>query len=240
MKTILLTGPARGIGLAISKKLVNEGYCVVGVGRKLTPDFEKLIKGKFSGKAEFIKYDLEKLEGIPDLINEIIKKYKSIYGLVNNAGIAFDGVLATMHSTEISKTLRVNLESAIVLTKYASRSMLINSIGRIVNISSIIATTGFNGLSVYAASKAGIEGFTRSLSRELGRSNITVNCVAPGYIETDMTSGMKGDKIDTIRRRSPLGLAQVEDVAGAVSYLLSKETERITGTIITVDGGSTA
>ena len=118
--------------------------------------------------------------------------------------------------------------------------MLINSIGRIVNISSIIATTGFNGLSVYAASKAGIEGFTRSLSRELGRSNITVNCVAPGYIETDMTSGMKGDKIDTIRRRSPLGLAQVEDVAGAVSYLLSKETERITGTIITVDGGSTA
>jgi len=240
MKTVLLTGPARGIGLAISKKLVNEGYCVIGVGRKLTPDFEKLIKGKFSGKAEFIKYDLEKLEGIPDLISEITKKYKSIYALINNAGIAFDGVLATMHSTEISKTLRVNLESAIVLTKYASRSMLINSIGRIVNISSIIATTGFNGLSVYAASKAGIEGFTRSLSRELGRSNITVNCVAPGYIETDMTSGMKGDKIDTIKRRSPLGLAQVEDVAGAVSYLLSKETERITGTIITVDGGSTA
>ena len=240
MKTVLLTGPARGIGLGISKKLVNEGYCVVGVGRKLTPDFEKLIKGKFPGKAEFIKYDLEKLEGIPDLINEITKKYKSIYGLVNNAGIAFDGVLATMHATEISKTLLINLESAIVLTKYASRSMLINSVGRIVNISSIIATTGFNGLSVYAASKGGIEGFTRSLSRELGRSNITVNCVAPGYIETDMTSGMKGDKIDTIKRRSPLGLAHVEDVAGAVSYLLSKETERITGTIITVDGGSTA
>ena len=145
-----------------------------------------------------------------------------------------------MHSTEISKILRVNLESAIVLTKYASRSMLINSVGRIVNISSIIAATGFNGLSVYAASKAGIEGFTRSLSRELGRSNITVNCVAPGYMETDMTSGMKGDKIDSIRRRSPLGLAHVEDIAGAVSYLLSQETERVTGTVITVDGGSTA
>ncbi len=240
MKTILLTGPARGIGLSISNKLVNEGYCVVGIGRKLTPDFEKLIKGKFSGKAEFIKYDLEKLEGIPELINKITKKYKSIYGLVNNAGIAFDGVLATMHSTEISKTLRVNLESAIVLTKYASRSMLVNSVGRIVNISSIIATTGFNGLSVYAASKAGIEGFTRSLSRELGKSNITVNCVAPGYIETDMTSGMKGNKLDSIKRRSPLGLAHVEDIAGAVSYLLSKETKKITGTIITVDGGSTA
>ena len=240
MKTVVITGPARGVGLAISKKLISEGYCVVGIGRKITPDFEKLIKGKFSGKAQFIKYDLEKLEGIPKLVNEITKEYKNIYGLVNNAGIAFDGVLATMHSTEISKTLRVNLESAIVLTKYASRSMLLNSAGRIINISSIIASTGFNGLAVYGASKAGIEGFTRSLARELGRSNVTVNCVAPGYMETDMTSGMKGDKIETIKRRSPLGLANVDDVAGAVSYLLSKETERITGTVITVDGGSTA
>ena len=240
MKTVVLTGPARGVGLAISKKLLSEGYCVVGIGRKITPDFEKLIKGKFSGKAQFIKYDLEKLEGIPELINEITKKYKNIYGLINNAGIAFDGVLATMHSTEISKTLRINLESAIVLTKYASRSMLVNSVGRIINVSSIIASTGFNGLAVYAASKAGIEGFTRSLARELGRSNITVNCVAPGYMETDMTSGMKGDKMESIKRRSPLGLANVDDVAGAVSYLLSKETERITGTVITVDGGSTA
>ena len=100
--------------------------------------------------------------------------------------------------------------------------------------------TGFNGLSVYAASKAGLEGFMRSLSRELGRSKITVNCVAPGYMETDMTSGMKGDKIDSIRRRSPLGLAHTEDVAGAVTYLLSKDGERITGSVITVDGGSTA
>jgi 3-oxoacyl-[acyl-carrier protein] reductase len=118
--------------------------------------------------------------------------------------------------------------------------MLTSSEGRIINISSIIASTGFNGLSVYAASKAGLEGFMRSLSRELGRSKITVNCVAPGYMETDMTAEMKADKIDSIRRRSPLGLAHVEDVAGAVSYLLSKEAERITGTVITVDGGSSA
>ena len=84
MKTILLTGPARGVGLAISKKLVNEGYCVVGVGRKLTPDFEKLVKGKFSGKAQFINYDLEKLEGIPELVNEVTKKYKRIYINLSN------------------------------------------------------------------------------------------------------------------------------------------------------------
>ena len=240
MKTILLTGPARGLGLSISKKLVSEGYRVIGVSRKLTSDFEKLMSKKFSGKAHFISYDLEKLQEIPELVNGITKKYGNIYGLVNNAGIAFDGVLATMHGTEISKVLRINLESAIVVTKYACRSMLTNSEGRIINISSIIASTGFNGLSVYAASKAGLEGFMRSLSRELGRSKITVNCIAPGYMETDMTAGIKGDKIDSIRRRSPLGLAHVEDVAGAVSYLLSKDAERITGTVITVDGGSTA
>ena len=195
---------------------------------------------KFSGKVHFISCDLEKLKEIPELVNGITRKYGNIYGLVNNAGIAFDGVLATMHGTEISKILRINLESAIVVTKYACRSMLTNSEGRIINISSIIASTGFNGLSVYAASKAGLEGFMRSLSRELGRSKITVNCIAPGYMETDMTAGIKGDKIDLIRRRSPLGLAHVEDVAGAVSYLLSKDAERITGTVITVDGGSTA
>ena len=240
MKTILLTGPARGLGLSISKKLVGEGYRVIGVSRKLTSDFEKLMSEKSSGKAHFISCDLEKLKEIPELVNGITRKYGNIYGLVNNAGIAFDGVLATMHGTEISKVLRINLESAIVVTKYASRSMLTSSEGRIINISSIIASTGFNGLSVYAASKAGLEGFMRSLSRELGRSKITVNCVAPGYMETDMTAGMKADKIDSVRRRSPLGLAHVEDVAGAVSYLLSKEAERITGTVITVDGGSSA
>jgi len=167
MKTILLTGPARGLGLAISKKLLSEGYRVIGVSRKLTSDFEKLMSEKFSGKVHFISCDLEKLKEIPELVNGITRKYGNIYGLVNNAGIAFDGVLATMHGTEISKILRINLESAIVVTKYACRSMLTNSEGRIINISSIIASTGFNGLSVYAASKAGLEGFMRSLSREL-------------------------------------------------------------------------
>ena len=199
MKTILLTGPARGLGLAISKKLLSEGYRVIGVSRKLTSDFEKLMSEKFSGEAHFISYDLEKLKEIPELVNGITRKYGKIYGLVNNAGIAFDGVLATMHGTEISKVLRINLESAIVITKYACRSMLTNSEGRIINISSIIASTGFNGLSVYAASKAGLEGFMRSLSRELGRSKITVNCVAPGYMETDMTLEHIGQVIDSNR-----------------------------------------
>jgi 3-oxoacyl-[acyl-carrier protein] reductase len=119
--------------------------------------------------------------------------------------------------------------------------MLLNQSGRIINISSIIARTGFNGLSVYAASKAALEGFTKSLSREVGKAGITVNCVAPGYMQTDMTNSLQGDKLESVKRRSPLGrLATPDDAAGAVLYLLSGQAAAITGTVITVDAGSTA
>ena len=112
--------------------------------------------------------------------------------------------------------------------------------GRVINISSIIASTGFSGLAAYAASKAALEGFTRSLARELGRLHITVNAVAPGYMQTDMTLGLEGSKFQSILRRSPLGrLATPEDVAGAVYYLLSNESAAVTGTVLTVDAGST-
>lgn len=240
MKNVLLTGPARGLGLAIAKRLTKDGYRVIGVGRRLTDDYTSLMKDPGNGAASFIAYDLSELEGIPALVNALTKEHGPLYGLVNNAAIGMDGVLATMHSSDIAKVLRVNLEAPIVLTKFACRSMLPLKEGRIVNISSIIANTGFNGLSVYGASKAGLVGFTKSLARELGRANITVNCIAPGFMETDMTSSLGGEKLDSIRRRSPLGLVSPEDVSGAVAYLLSSDTKHVTGTTITIDGGSTA
>ena len=143
-------------------------------------------------------------------------------------------------TTDISKILALNLEAPITLSKYLVRHMIKSRRGRIVNISSIIAQTGFSGLSVYGATKAGLEGFTRSLSREVGRAGITVNCVAPGFMETDMTSGLEGKKLDSIKRRAPLGLPHIENVAAAVLYLLEEKSERTSGSIITVDGGSTA
>jgi 3-oxoacyl-[acyl-carrier protein] reductase len=173
-------------------------------------------------------------------VHGIVEQHDDLYALVNNAGIGLDGVLATMHARDIDRMLTLNLHAPIHLVKYVSRRMLLKRRGRIVNISSIIASTGFNGLSVYAASKAGLEGLTRSLARELGRAGITVNCVAPGYMETRMTSSLVGEKLDSVRRRSPLGLPRVDDVAGAVSYLLGPDGERVTGTIVTVDGGTTA
>lgn len=240
MKNVLITGAARGLGLAIATRLAGDGYNVIGVGRSLTEEYQSLIDQSSNGHVSFEVYDLNDLEGIPDLVSSVTRNVGPLYGLINNAAIGLDGLLATMHASDISRVLRVNLEAPILLAKFACRSMLARKEGRIINISSIIATTGFNGLSVYGATKAGLVGFTRSLARELGRTNITVNCVAPGFMATEMTAGLEADKLESIRRRAPLGLAEPKDAAGAVAYLLSVDARRVTGSIVTVDGGSTA
>jgi 3-oxoacyl-[acyl-carrier protein] reductase len=239
MKNVLITGAGRGLGLAIAKRLVRENYYLICLSRTLSQELEDFISSN-KDSVVFQHYDLEDLFGIPSLVSSITKRYGPLYGVINNAGIGLDGLLATQHATDITKVLKVNLEAPILLTKYACRSMLARMEGRIINVSSIIASTGFNGLSVYAASKAGLEGFTRSLSRELGRVNITVNCIAPGYMETEMTKGLDGKKLESVKRRAPLGLPSPEDVAGAAVYLLSKDGSKMTGTVMTIDGGSTA
>jgi 3-oxoacyl-[acyl-carrier protein] reductase len=239
-KTVLVTGATRGLGLAISARLISEGYDVVGVARRQTPEFTAIAESQRAGQGHFVAHDLEQLDGIHELVSQIVKAHGPLYSLVNNAGIGLDGVLPTMHVRDVERVLRVNLHAPIHLIKYAARSMMLQRGGRIVNVSSIIARTGFSGLSVYAASKAGLEGLSRSLARELGRVGITVNCVAPGYMQTEMTRSLEGEQLESVRRRSPLGLPLVEDAAAAVCYLLSPDAARVTGTVITVDGGSTA
>ncbi len=234
---VVITGAAKGLGLAISKEVIEAGYTVIGVGRTESLEFRSLP----TEKREFIEFDLYNLENISDLVNQIINISGDVpYALINNAATGLDGLLATQHSSEISKVISLNLEAPILLTKYLTRRMIKHRRGRVINISSIIAETGFSGLSVYGATKAGLEGFSRSLSRELGRVGITVNCVAPGFMETDMTSGLQGKKLDSIKRRAPLGLPDTEHVASTVLHLLEEKSERITGAIFTVDGGSTA
>ncbi|SPH24277.1 3-oxoacyl-[acyl-carrier-protein] reductase FabG [Defluviimonas aquaemixtae] len=241
MKTVLITGVSRGLGLATARRLLAdpENYRVVGTSRTLSDAYGELVEEN-EGRVEFLKSDLGDIDSIPALIGGVVDRHGPLWGLVNNAAIGTDGVLATMHQTDIQNVLTVNLMAPLVLVKYASRGMLAKRQGRIVSVSSIIASTGFHGLAAYAASKAGLEGMTRSLSRELGKRNITVNCVAPGYMETEMTKGLDVHKMASIRRRAPLGLAEPEDAAGAVAYLLGPEAGRLTGTVITVDGGSTA
>lgn len=239
MNIVLVTGGTRGLGLAIAKRLASSGYRVIVVGRKCSPECAKWLAA--TENAAFETYDLSDTTGIHTLSQLITKKYGRLYGLVNNAALGLDGVLATMHESDISKVLRVNVEAPILLTKYLLRPMLINRKGRVINISSIIGSTGFKGLAVYGATKAAMNGFTKSLSREVGKAGITVNSVAPGYMATDMTTGLEGEKLESIKRRSPLGqLAHVDDVAGMVNYLMSDEAKMITGTVMTVDAGSTA
>lgn len=240
MKTVVVTGATRGLGLAISRQAIADGYKVIAVGRTLSDQLKALIQQQ-PESVMYEQFDFSDLAGIHAFATRINKKHGRPWALINNAALGTDGVLATLHENNISELIRVNIEAPILLTKYMLRPMLINRGGRIINISSIIATTGFSGLSVYAATKAALAGFTRSLSREVGKAGITVNTVAPGYMETDMTSALQGDKLQSIRRRSPLDrLAKAEDVAQAVSYLLSDKAASVTGSTMTVDAGSTA
>ncbi len=240
MKNIIITGCAKGLGLETSRLLVKADYRVIGISRTLSKDFEKL-KNSNSKKVYFYQFDFSNVKEISALIKKITKERGRIYGLVNNAALGHDGILSTMHETDIAELIKVNIEAPIILTKYVSRSMLLNGSGRIVNVGSIIGTTGFNGLSVYGASKSALEGFTKSLARELGKSQITVNTLAPGYMETNMTMDLQGEKLEKIKRRSCLGrLANVQDAASMIIYLISDSGSGITGATFTVDAGSTA
>jgi len=240
MKPILVTGATRGLGIDIARVVVDKGFKAIATGRKITPELTQLIEQN-PEQVFFIPYDFSDIDNIQGFLHQVSSAHGYLYGLVNNAALGHDGVLATMHESQIEELIRVNVLAPIVLTKYASRSMLLRQEGRIVNISSIIASTGFNGLSVYGSTKSALEGFTKSLSRELGKVDITVNCVAPGYMNTDMTKGLKGEKLQSIIRRSPMKkLVSTRDVAHVVAYLMSEEASMITGTTVTVDAGSTA
>ncbi|MFY8274001.1 SDR family NAD(P)-dependent oxidoreductase [Pseudoalteromonas sp. SSDWG2] len=240
MKNIIVTGCAKGLGLETSKMLAAAGYKVIGISRTYTDEYNQL-KSDYPQSVFFYQFDFAEVKEISLLVKKITKEHGRIYGLINNAAIGHDGVLATMHESDITSLLAINIEAPILLTKYVSRSMLLNRKGRIINVGSIIGSTGYNGLSVYGATKSALGGFTKSLARELGKSQITVNTLAPGYMETNMTDGLKGDKLEKIKRRSCLGrLANVSDAASMALFLLSEDASGITGATFTVDAGSTA
>jgi 3-oxoacyl-[acyl-carrier protein] reductase len=243
-RNVLITGASRGLGLGIARTLVGAGYCVIAVARKPTKELTAAIaeakRGK-RGSLHFVSFDLGKTDEIADLVRKLRKDFGPLFGLVNNAAVGLDGVLATMHNSQIEELIRINTLSPIVLSKYVVRSMMSERSGRIVNVASIIGFTGYSGLSVYAATKASMLGFTRSLAREVGRLGITVNAVAPGFLDTDMTHGLGDEQRLKVMRRSALRrLASVGDVANAVEYLLGEKARSISGTVLTVDAGATA
>ncbi|WP_256806147.1 SDR family NAD(P)-dependent oxidoreductase [Bradyrhizobium sp. Bra64] len=241
MRNVIVTGGSRGIGLAIARRLAACGdYNVVAVARRESGQLAAAA-GEAQRRLHFRACDLGLTETIPVFAKSVRDEFGAIYGLVNNAGIGTDGLLATMHNSEIEALIRLNVLSPIILTKYVARHMMANGAGRIVNISSIVASTGYSGLSVYAASKAAIAGFTHSLAREVGRVGITVNAIAPGFVDTELTRSLDEKGRRRIASRSALRhRPEADDVASVVEYLLGEGGRNITGTVVTVDAGSTA
>tara|TARA_B100000963_G_scaffold351437_1_gene363016 strand:- start:5836 stop:6564 length:729 start_codon:yes stop_codon:yes gene_type:complete len=240
MKVIILTGATRGLGLKIAETLKTNNFKVIALGRIISDSLQKLIENQnLPGEIIFYDYDFSCTEGIYKLSKKIKHDHGKVFGLINNAAIGADGILATMHEKQINQAINVNLISPIILTKYVSRFMLTNGEGRIINISSIISKTGFSGLSVYGATKGGLVSFSKSLARELGKAEITVNNILPGYMKTDMTKDIDKNRLEVIKRRSPLGrLVSTEEVAEAVNYLLSDDAKNITGIDFVIDAGN--
>jgi 3-oxoacyl-[acyl-carrier protein] reductase len=239
MRNVIVTGGSRGIGLAIARRLAIIDYNVIAVARRESDELRQAVQQARS--LHFRACDLSRIDAIPNFIRALRGEFGAIYGLVNNAGIGTEGLLATMHNSKIEALIRLNVLSPIILSKYVVRHMMAEGEGRIINISSIIASTGYNGLSVYGATKAAANGFTRSLAREVGKLGITVNAIAPGFIDTELTQSLTEEARRRIAGRSALRrLAAADDIARMVEYLLDEGGRNITGSVLTIDAGNTA
>lgn len=244
MRNVIVTGGSRGLGLAIAQRLARSGYRSIAIARNHNSNLAAAIEEANSaahGSFYFERCDLADIESTPEIVKCIRQKFGPIYGLVNNAGISFDGPLAIMSADKIDQMVRINTLSPLIMTKSVIRWMMADGGGRIVNIASITAFTGYSGLAVYGATKASIVGLTRSLAREVGRLGINVNAVAPGFVETNMTQGLSEDQLEKIRRRSALKrFPDTDDIASTVEFLFSDGAKNITGSVITVDAGNSA
>ena len=244
MLNVIVTGGSRGLGLAIAQRLAEAGYRVIAIARQTTDELSAATARAAAagrGSIEFHALDLTELARIAPFVRALRAGVGPIYGLVNNAGSGHAAVLANMPDEGIERLIRLNTLSPIVLTKHVAKSMMLERAGRVINMSSIVASTGYSGLSVYSASKASLLGFTRSLARELGTLGITVNAIAPGFVATEMTEDLNEAQRVQIARRSALQrMAEPIDVANTVAFLLGESGRNITGTVLTVDAGNTA
>jgi 3-oxoacyl-[acyl-carrier protein] reductase len=237
----LITGGSRGLGAELVQAFLDEGYCVSTCARSDTDAVRGWAEGADTkDRFEFTAADVSDPDAAERWVKEAAARWGQVDVLVNNAGVARDGVVGLVGNQDIDQVIDLNLKGTIYVTRAASRAMLARRSGAIVNVSSVVGISGYRGLSVYGATKAALDGFTRSLARELGSRGITVNGVAPGYLRTEMTHGLDEEQLGQITRRTPLGrLGEPTDIARAVLFLTDPANTYITGHVLVVDGGLT-
>jgi 3-oxoacyl-[acyl-carrier protein] reductase len=244
MQNVIVSGGSRGLGLAMVRALAAAGYRAIAIARSSNDELAAAIRtatAESRGAIEFRACDLSDLGRIAPLVRELRAAFGPLYGLINNAGLGTSGILSSMRDQDIERLIRLNTLSPILLSKYVVRSMMAQRDGRIINIASVVAFTGYSGLAVYSATKASLIGFTRSLAREVGQLGITVNALAPGFIATEMTHELSEAQRLQIAKRSALKrMAEPADVARSVEFLLGEGGRNITGTTLTIDAGNTA
>ena len=235
-RTALVTGASRGIGKSIAGRLADDGFFVVGTST--TDSGVENIEGWLGDRGIGLMMRVEDSALVEASVQRIFERCGDVSVLINNAGITRDSLLVRMKDDEWDDVIETNLAGTFRLCKSVLRSMIKARWGRIVNVSSVVARMGNPGQTNYAASKAGIEGFTRALAQEVGSRGITVNCVAPGFIDTDMTAALGDAQVDNLTATIPLGrIGSPRDVASAVSFLVSEDAGYITGETLNVNGG---
>ncbi|MHC4396135.1 MAG: 3-oxoacyl-[acyl-carrier-protein] reductase [Planctomycetota bacterium] len=235
----VVTGAARGIGRAIVLELLKQGRIVAGVdiNAEQLDELEKVVK-EAGYSCETRCVDITDTAKFTEILESLASEYDGIGILVNNAGITRDGLLIRMSDEDFDKVIEVNLRAAFIATRVAAKSMMRNRFGRIISLSSVSGVIGNAGQGNYAASKAGLIGLTKTVARELARKNLTANCIAPGFIVTEMTDKLPEAVKEGAKQIIPLRrFGTVEDVAGAVAFLASDEAGYITGQVLCVDGG---
>ena len=239
-KVVLITGGTRGIGKSVAERFAKEGYNLVLNYVSENTDIESIKNNfkEYGNEVLILKADVSKFDECENLVKETISKFGKIDVLVNNAGITKDGLIAMMKEEAFDRVIDINLKGTFNMTRNVVPYMMKKRCGNIVNISSVVGVAGNAGQSNYAASKAGIIGFTKSVAKELASRNILANCVAPGFIATDMTSVLSDKVKESINAQIPLKrMGTADEIANAVYFLGGEENTYITGQTLNIDGG---